>query len=136
MKTYSLNKQDKELINMAQKTKLKGHVNNKNISCDVGAALITKSGKMYSGINIESKTSAPTSICGEMGAIAQMVADGEKEINTIVALWVPQKKQKGKHLEIMPPCGSCRHIISQFGNPYVIISTTKKTKLKDLYPTK
>lgn len=129
MKKYKLTKQDKELIEVAKKVIKKNYTNNSKISISVGTALKTNSGKIYKGVNIENKTSGPTSICGETSAIAQMVSDGERKINTIVSLWY----YKGKW-DILPSCGACRHIISQFGNPFIIISKTQKTKLNELYP--
>ena len=129
MKTYKITKDDTNLIEIAKEVISKNYIENNLISCTVGSALITSKGKIYKGVNIHSKTSGPTSICAETAAIAQMVSDGERKIKTIVALWV-----HGKKWDVLPPCGACRHIISQFGNPWVIISKTRKTKLSDLYP--
>jgi len=129
VKKVNLTKEDKNLINIAKEVSIKNYVNNKDISCDVASALITDKNNVYQGINIESKMSAPTSICGETGAIASMVANGERKIKAIVAVSADKEETV-----ILPPCGSCRHIISQFGNPWVIISKTKKIKLNELYP--
>jgi len=129
MQTYKLTKEDTNLIAIAKEVISKNHIENNLISCGVGSALITSKGKSYKGVNIHSKTSGPTSICAETAAIAQMVSDGERKIKAIVALWVD-----GKEWDVLPPCGACRHIISQFGDPWVIISKTEKTQLSDLYP--
>jgi cytidine deaminase len=129
MKTHKLKKEDLNLIEIAKEVISKNHIENDKISCSVGSALITGKGKVYKGVNIHSKTSGPTSICAETAAIAQMVSDGERRIKAIVALWVD-----GKKWDVLPPCGACRHIISQFSNPWVIITKTRKTKLSDLYP--
>ena len=119
---------DKELIEEAKKVIKKNYREDSKISSSTGASLRTIKGRIYKGVNIEIKSSAPTSICAEMGAIAQMVSNGERKIETIVALVF----YKGKYA-IGSPCGACRHIINQFGNPYVIISNNKKVKLKELY---
>jgi len=129
MKTYRITEKDRELINVAKEVAIKSKIESKSISCDVGSALITNKWNIYKGINIENKSSAPTSICGETGAIASMITNGENKVKTIVALYYKNGKER-----IILPCGSCRHIISQFGNPYVIISKSKKVKLNDLYP--
>lgn len=133
MKTYNLTKEDKELIKIGKETAIKGFRDD-NLSCDLGGALITNKGKIYSGINMEVKSSAGASICGERSAIMQMVSQGERNIKTIVAVWIENRKECDKYWGILPPCGICRHVISQFGNPWVIISKTKKVKLSDLYP--
>jgi cytidine deaminase len=95
----------------------------------VGAALITSSGRIFQGVNIDIESSAPCSICAEYAAIGTMVSEGEQVIDAIVAV-----NYKG---QTIPPCGRCRHFISEFGNPYVIVETDgglKKSRLSDLYP--
>ncbi len=97
----------------------------------VGAALRTKNGKVFCGINIEIECSAPCSICAEYAAIGTMVSEGEEEIKTIVAV------SSNREYSVLPPCGKCRQFISEFGNPYVIVEVDgkqKKTKLSELYP--
>ncbi len=65
-----------------------------------------------------------------------MISNGEKEIKTIVAVWYNAKTKK---YYIIPPCGKCREMIHQSSkknwNAEVIISKTKKIKLKELLPT-
>ncbi|MFH1802026.1 MAG: cytidine deaminase [archaeon] len=129
MKTYKLTSQDRELIKLARDMSKNHKIDTRQVACDVGCALITKKGNIYKGINIESKLSGPTSICSETAAIASMISNGEKSINTIACVY----ENKGK-TNVMQPCGSCRHVISQFGDPFVIISKDKKVKLNALYP--
>jgi len=133
MKKVSLNKKDKELISIGKERAIKGFRND-DISCNLAGALITSTGKIYSGINLHFFSSGSLSICGERSAITQMVSDGERKIDTIVAVWISRKYKKNKEWGILPPCGSCRLAMRYFGNPWVIISKTKKVKLKDIYP--
>ena len=105
-----------------------------DLSCDVVGALITGSNKTYTGINMHVHGSGSSSVCGERSAITQMVSDGERKINTIVAVWISSKYKKNKSWDILIPCGTCRHVMNYFGNPWVIISKTKKVRLSDLYP--
>ena len=132
MKKIGLNKKDKELIILGKERAIKGFRND-NLSCDLAGALITSTNKIYAGINMHFPKSGSLSICGERAAITQMVSNGERKINTIVAVWISRKYKKNKNWGILPPCGTCRHLISYFGNPWVIISKTKKVKFKDLY---
>jgi cytidine deaminase len=70
-------------------------------------------------------------MCAEYAAIGAMVTGGATQIRTIVAV-------NGKKRAILPPCGKCRQLISEFGNPSVIIKLKgkyAKVKLADLYPT-
>lgn len=130
MEKFALTKKDLELINIAKKLIKKRYVRNKTFHTSVGCALRTKKGNIYLGVNIHSLTSSPTSIDAEQNAMGNMVTNGEKNIESIVAIHNP----KGKNLIIFQPCGTCRHIMSQFGNPYVIIDMDYKVKLSDLYP--
>ena len=136
MKTYNLDKQDGELIEVGLVTAKRGFVDDRKnrIGCDLAGALITKSGKIFTGINLDVKSSAGASICGERSAIMHMISQAERTIETIVAVWISRDYNKNKKWGILQPCGICRHVISQFGDPWVIISKSKKVKLNELYP--
>lgn len=70
----------------------------------VGAALITPSGKVFSGANVEN-AAYPDSMCAERVAIFKAVSEGEKEF---VALAVVTSNAG-------TPCGSCRQVMAEFG---------------------
>jgi cytidine deaminase len=133
MKKEKLNKKDKELIQIGKEAAIKGFRND-NLSCNLAGAISTKSGKIYTGINMHVHSSGATSICGERSAIMHLITQGERDIKTVVAVWISRKYKKNKEWGIMPPCGICRHVMNEFGNPWIIISKTKKVKLKELYP--
>lgn len=106
--------------------------NLKNIST-VGAALILKDGKIFSGPNIYHSYSSGASICAEYTAVAKAYSEGHREIDTIVAY---RYKNKNKQ-SILPPCGQCRELLRLFGNPWVIIEKQNKItkeKLSNLLP--
>lgn len=132
MRFSKLTEADKQLIKVALETIKRNRTETKSFSSSVGAALIAESGRVYCATNIKSYSSAPTSIDAEAAAIACMFANGERKIKTIVAVHMPDRNGNAWH--VFQPCGACRHIISQFGNPWVIISKTKKVRLSDLYP--
>jgi len=127
MQFADLTEQDLELVEKARDVIRK----RKSKRSSVGAALRTKSNRVFCGINIEIECSAPCSICAEYAAIGTMVSEGEEEIKTIVAV------SSNREYSVLPPCGKCRQFISEFGNPYVIVEVDgkqKKTKLSELYP--
>lgn len=96
----------------------------------MASVLKTIDGRIFQGVNIEVKGAAPCSTCAEYAAIGTMVTEGGTRIDTIVAV-------NGKKRAILPPCGKCRQLISEFGNPYVILKLRGrlvKTKLAQLYP--
>ena len=86
---------------------------------EVGAAVGTASGAIYAGIHFETSTGF-ANVCGEIAAICCMVAAGHRDLATVAAVW---RDPDGKHY-LLPPCGRCREVISDF-NPdaWVIITT-------------
>ena len=78
----------------------------------VGAAVLTKSGRIFTGCNIENVAYGLT-ICAEACAIAKTVSEGYKDIKTIALVADTE--------DIPFPCGSCRQIILEFGDDIKII---------------
>lgn len=132
MKTRNLTKEDQALVEIAKATILEAYRRNHKTSTTVGSALITESENIYKGVNLEVRSSFPTSMCAEMGAVNNMISNNETELKTIVTIWLTTKKKN--NWDIIPPCGACRHLLKQFGNPFIIISKTKKVRLDELYP--
>jgi cytidine deaminase len=84
----------------------------------VGAAIRTKSGAVLSGCNVEN-AAYPLGSCAEAGAIAAMVAAGEREIAEIVV--VTDGDQPGT------PCGGCRQRIREFAGPSVTVHSVAES---------
>ncbi len=74
---------------------------------DVGATLVSKSGRLFSGVCID--TGSGTGFCAEHAAIAAMVTAGEHQIDRIVAVW----RDEAGALYVLPPCGRCREFIAK-----------------------
>ena len=129
MKRVKLTASDNELIEHAKQVISNNYSGKEPVISTVGSALRTKSGKIFKGVNMFITTSAPTSICAETSAIAQMISTRKENIDTIVSLWVD-----GNKWDVFSSCGACRHIISNFGNPWIIISKKQKIRLNELYP--
>jgi cytidine deaminase len=85
---------------------------------EVGAAVRTISGHTFSAIHFETATGF-ANVCGEVAAICCMVAAGHRDVELVAAVW---RDRDGKHY-LLPPCGRCREVISDF-NPkaWVIIT--------------
>ena len=83
---------------------------------DVGAALVTTSGQVYTGRCV---LTGSNTICAERVAIARMVSEGnEYEIAQIVAVW---RDEQGR-LYVIPPCGHCRQAMHEI-DPQNITTT-------------
>lgn len=88
----------------------------------VGAALLTTSGKIYDGVNIEN-AAYPDGICAERVAIFKAVSEGEREFSAIAVV-----TQNGGS-----PCGSCRQVLAEFGlETLVYIADAEGNLLQEL----
>ena len=76
----------------------------------VGAALLSDSGKIYDGVNIES-AAYPTSICAERVAYFKAVSEGERNFQAIAVV-----TENGGY-----PCGACRQVMAEFGLDTVVM---------------
>jgi cytidine deaminase len=86
---------------------------------EVGAAVRTSSGQIFAGIHFETATGF-ANVCGEVAALCCMVAAGHRDLETVAAVW---RDPAGKHY-LLPPCGRCREVISDFNPQAWVIMTT------------
>ena len=96
----------------------------------VGAAVKTKSGKVYIGCNIESASYGLT-VCAERVAIWKAVSEGEREFTNVAVVADTE--------ELTPPCGVCRQIIWEFCGdiPVTFANLNGKTEtvqMKEILP--
>lgn len=78
----------------------------------VGAALLTRSGRIYKGCNIENAAYAPTN-CAERTAFFKAVSEGERDFEAIAIVG----GYKGAPAGYAYPCGVCRQVMMEFCNP-------------------
>ncbi|MBQ8228325.1 MAG: cytidine deaminase [Clostridia bacterium] len=100
----------------------------------VGAALLTKSGKVFTGCNIENASYSPTN-CAERTAFFKAVSDGEREFTAIAVVG----GKDGEISSFCSPCGVCRQVMTEFcEKDFMIIlfdgKTTKAYTLEKLLP--
>jgi|ERR1041385_5619896 cytidine deaminase len=96
----------------------------------VGAALLTKSKKIFTGCNVENLSLGLT-MCAERSAVAAAVANGEKEFIAIAVV--------ADSAEPPLPCGACRQVLAEFNPDLKIIASTagrivEELILSDLLP--
>ncbi len=76
----------------------------------VGAALLTDSGKVYDGVNVENAAYSVT-ICAERVAVFKAVSEGERQFTAIAVVTT----------NAGAPCGSCRQVLAEFGEDTLVI---------------
>ena len=77
--------------------------------CKVGAALLTTSGKVYLGCNVENSSYGPTN-CAERTAFFSAICAGEREFTKIAIVG----GKNGQVTDMFMPCGVCRQVMSEF----------------------
>lgn len=97
----------------------------------VGAALLGKDGKIYTGCNIENAAYGPSN-CAERTAIFKAVSEGCRDF-TAIAIIGGLENQNGKPavIDYCPPCGVCRQVMSEFcDKDFKIILAKSKSDYK------
>jgi len=81
---------------------------------EVGAALRTRSGKIFTGVNLDAYLGR-MAVCAEAVALGRAVVDlGEAGIDTIVAVRHPSPAEKDQTIAVVAPCGACRELIFDY----------------------
>ena len=95
----------------------------------VGAALRTKTGRIYTGVNVEN-AAYPHTMCAERVAIFKAISDGEKEFEVISVV-----TDNGGS-----PCGGCRQVMAEFALDMIVLMADgngkliKETTVRELLP--
>ena len=105
-----------ELIKAATQVREKAYAPYSNYQ--VGAALLTKTGKVFLGVNVEN-AAYPDTICAERSAVVNAVSAGEREFEAIAVA----TSNGGT------PCGSCRQVLSEFGLDIAVLLIDEKGNL-------
>ncbi|MET1247584.1 MULTISPECIES: cytidine deaminase [Sporolactobacillus] len=107
---------DKKLIELARQAMRMAYVPYSHYQ--VGAALLTKSGKVFTGCNIENAAYSVCN-CAERTAIFKAFSEGEHDYEAIAVMAASKRP--------VPPCGSCRQVMSELcpKEMRVILSNTE-----------
>lgn len=103
-------KQIKELIDIASEARQYSYSPYSNFP--IGAALLTEEGKVFTGTNVENAAYGLTN-CAERTAIFKAVSEGYNKYKAIAVVADTARP--------VPPCGSCRQVIQEFGDDIVVI---------------
>ena len=105
-----------ELIQKANQARSRAYAPYSNYQ--VGAALLTKKGQIFTGVNVEN-AAYPDSICAERSAVFSAVSAGERDFEAIAVA----TRNGGS------PCGSCRQVLSEFGLDIVVLLADENENL-------
>lgn len=118
----------KKLYDIAKSVAIPKNISEHISSGSVGAAALTKSGKIYTGVCIDMECSL--GMCAERNALSTMITNGDSDVNMIIAV--------NKNGKVLPPCGACREFMWQLNNSkeikVVIDNKGTVINLEDLMP--
>jgi len=106
----------KELIQKARQAQKRAYAPYSQYA--VGAALLTKSGRIFDGVNVENAV-YPLTLCAERVAVFKAVSEGEKQFEAIAVV----TRNGGT------PCGSCRQVLREFGLDTIVLIADETGKL-------
>ena len=89
----------------------------------VGAALLTRNGKVYTGVNVENASYGLTN-CAERVAVGKAVSDGHRKFRAL-AVVAPSSN--------LSPCGACRQVLAEFGECVVICADSRNLRKVKMY---
>jgi cytidine deaminase len=132
-----LNERDQELVAAAMQAITRRY---KYDWQEVGAALRTRDGRIYTGVNLDAYLGR-MAVCAEAVALGRAVTEvGETGIETIVAVRHPEPQEADRAIAVVSPCGSCRELIWDYDrNARVIVPTANGpavATIDDLLPNK
>jgi len=107
---------------------------------EVGAALRTRSGKIFTGINLDAYLGR-MAVCAEAVALGRAFVDlGDDGIDTIVAVRHPDPDENSQDVAVVSPCGACRELIFDYDRKARVIVPNGKSAevmpIADLLPNK
>jgi cytidine deaminase len=119
-----LEKSDRELI-AAATTAIK--LRYRNDWQEVGAALRTRSGRVFTGVNLDAYLGR-MAVCAEAVALGRSFVEvGDDGIETIVAVRHPRPREKDQSIVVVSPCGACRELIFDYDPKARVIVPDSKT---------
>ncbi len=132
-----LSKADEELIAAARATIKRRYRGDWQ---EVGAALRTRSGKTFAGVNLDAYLGR-MAVCAEAVALGHAVVDlGDAGIDTIVAVRHPALEDDDQTIAVVSPCGACRELIFDYDPKARVIVPNGKSPssvpIADLLPNK
>jgi cytidine deaminase len=107
---------------------------------EVGAALRTRTGKVFAGVNLDAYLGR-MAVCAEAVALGRAFVElGDEGIETIVAVRHPPPDEKDQKIRVVSPCGACRELIFDYDPKARVIVPNGKAPgvvvIADLLPNK
>jgi cytidine deaminase len=136
MSVHKLDPKDQALIEAARTQIRDRYKENRH---HIAAALRTRSGKIHTGIHLDTYVGR-ASVCAEAVAVGKAMAAGDTDIEAIVSVRHPRPREANQEIQIVSPCGICREMLADFAPECRVIVPVNgevgEVDVKDLLPNK
>lgn len=110
MSSEELTQDDRALIAIARDLIQQRYKENRH---HIAAALRTRSGKVHTGLHLDTYVGR-ASVCAEAVAVGTAMAAGDGDIATIVSVRHPRPREANQTIQVVSPCGICREMLADF----------------------
>ena len=135
-KELGLPPEDRALIDAARSLIRDRYKENRH---HIGAAVRTRSGKIHTGIHLDTYVGR-ASVCAEAVAVGKALAAGDADIECIVSVRHPRPREANQEIQVVSPCGICREMLVDFAPDCAVIvptnGTVERVAVKQLLPNK
>jgi cytidine deaminase len=136
MSIHNLDPKDQALIEAARSLIRDRYKENRH---HISAALRTRSGKIHTGIHLDTYVGR-ASVCAEAVAVGKAMAAGDNDIEAIVSVRHPRPRETNQEIQVVSPCGICREMLADFAPGCRVIvpvnGSIAQVDVKDLLPNK
>jgi len=102
--------EDRALVETARALSRERYAENRH---HIAAALRTKSGKVHTGLHLDTYVDR-ASVCAEAVAVGTAMAAGDRDIVAIVSVRHPRPRDANRAIQVVSPCGICREMLTDF----------------------
>ena len=105
----------------------------------IASAVRTRSGNVYTAVHLDTYVGR-ASVCAEAVAVGKALAEGDKDIATVVSVRHPRPRETNQEIQVVSPCGICRELLADFARDCTVIipidEKLARVPVADLLPSK
>ncbi|MBL8836530.1 MAG: cytidine deaminase [Alphaproteobacteria bacterium] len=105
----------------------------------IASAVRTRGGRIYTAVHLDTYVGR-ASVCAEAVAVGKALAEGDKDIATVVSVRHPRPREANQEIQVVSPCGICRELLADFARDCTVIipidEKLARVPVADLLPSK
>ncbi len=105
----------------------------------IASAVRTRAGHVYTAVHLDTYVGR-ASVCAEAIAVGKAMAEGDKDIESVVSVRHPRPREANQEIQVVSPCGICRELLADFARDCTVIipidDQLARVPVADLLPSK